>query len=185
MTLRLDEQSLELPIAETWRPLCTLNPLFPPSPTCVLGYDAYSHPVLSADSVRADRLLAWLNEQAATSATGPDSRRHRAFAGAWSRYGFHEDGFVSGLLTTVAPPGVAQPFSIKDADMEREVPFVVAMAWSFDVLEVVHAFAALLVGKALFIVVTVIGPIKQKRCVLIGTMVVLVRLTLIHCLRGA
>jgi hypothetical protein len=27
--------------------------------------------------------------------------------------------------------------------MEREVPFVVAMAWSFDVLEVVRAFAAL------------------------------------------
>jgi len=75
--------------------------------------------------VRAERLLAWLNEQAAT---GPDSRRHPAFAGAWTRYGFHEDGFVSGLLTTAALPGVAPLFSIIDADMEREVPFVVAMA---------------------------------------------------------
>jgi predicted NAD/FAD-binding protein len=53
----------------------TLNPLFPPSPTRVLGHYAYSHPVLSANSVRAQGLLARLNEQAATGATGPDSGR--------------------------------------------------------------------------------------------------------------
>jgi hypothetical protein len=48
------------------------------------------------------------------------------------------------------------------------------------VLEVVCAFAALLVGKVLSVVVTVIGPIKQEkvdqRRVLIGTMVIPVRL---------
>jgi hypothetical protein len=38
--------------------------------------------------------------------------------------------------------------------MEREVPFVVSMAWLFDVLEVMRAIATLLVGKALFVVVT-------------------------------
>jgi len=43
------------------------------------------------------------------------------------------------------------------------VPFIVEMAWSFDVLEVMHAFAALLVGKALFVVITVIGPTKQRK----------------------
>ena len=33
-----------------------------------------------------------------------------------------------------------ESFSIMDADMECEVPFVIAIAWSFDVLEVVRAF---------------------------------------------
>ncbi|KAF8490829.1 hypothetical protein F5888DRAFT_1637936 [Russula emetica] len=84
----------------------TLNPLFPPSYTRVLGHYAYSHPVLSADSMRAQRLLAQLNEQAATGVTGPDSGRHRAFAGAWTRYGFYEDGFSSGLRAAAALPGV-------------------------------------------------------------------------------
>lgn len=105
-----------------------LNTLFPSSPTRTLGHYTYSHPVLSVDSVRAQRLLARLNQQAVTAATGPDSDRHRAFAGAWTRYGFHEDGFASGLRAAAVLPGVAQPFSIKGADMEREVPFFVAMA---------------------------------------------------------
>jgi hypothetical protein len=55
------------------------------------------------------------------------------------------DGFASGLCAAAAAPGVAPPFLIKDADMERELPFVIAMPSSFDVLEVVRAFAALLV----------------------------------------
>jgi hypothetical protein len=113
--------------------------------------------LLSADSVHTQRLLAWLNEQAAT---GPDSGHHLAFRGALTRYGFHEDGFASGLCAAAVLPGITPPFLIKDADMERELPFIITMAWSIDVPEVVCAFSALLVWKALFVVVTVIGPIK-------------------------
>jgi len=63
----------------------------------------------------------------------------------------------------VALPGVTPPFSIKDADVECEVYFVVAMAWSFDAPEVMCTFAALLVEKALFVVATVTGPIRCLR----------------------
>lgn len=134
----------------------TLNPLFPPTPTRVLGHYAYSHPVLSADAVRAQRRLAQLNSQA------PVSGRHRAFAGAWTRYGFHEDGFASGLRATAALPGVALPFEIADADVERGEPRVGAIALSFDMLEVVRAFAALLVGRVLLAVFKATETVEQK-----------------------
>jgi predicted NAD/FAD-binding protein len=99
-----------------------LNPLFSSSPTRTLDHYTYSHPVLSADSVRAQRLLARLNQQAVTAATGLDSDRLRAFVCAWMRYGFHEDGFASGLRAAAVLHGVTQPFPTKGADMEREVP---------------------------------------------------------------
>lgn len=142
----------------------TLNPLFPPSPTRVLGHYAYSHPVLSADSVRAQHGLALLNAQATATTTGPDENgRHRAFAGAWTRYGFHEDGFASGLRAAAALPGVTPPFAIADADVERGEPSVGALARLFDALEIIRAFAALLVGKVLLALVRVIGPTEQKK----------------------
>jgi predicted NAD/FAD-binding protein len=142
----------------------TLNPLFPPSPTRVLGHYAYSHPVLSADSVRAQYELALLNAQATTT-TGPESGRHRVFAGAWTHYGFHEDGFASGLRAAAALPGVAPPFMITNADFERGKPFTTVMpvAWLFDVLEVVRAFTALLVVRVLLVVFRAIGPVERKK----------------------
>lgn len=136
----------------------TLNPLFPPSPTRVLGHYTYAHPVLSANAVRAQRRLAQLNAQAAEAGSG----QHRAFAGAWTRYGFHEDGFVSGLRVAAALPDVAPPFAIADADVERGEPRVGTMARLFDVLEVVRAFAALLVGRVLFVMITATSPVDQK-----------------------
>jgi predicted NAD/FAD-binding protein len=143
----------------------TLNPLFPPSPTRVLGHYAYSHPVLSADSVRAQYELALLNAQATRTTTGPESGRHRVFAGAWTHYGFHEDGFASGLRAAAALPGVAPPFMITNADFERGKPFTTVMpvAWLFDVLEVVRAFTALLVVRVLLVVFRAIGPVERKK----------------------
>jgi predicted NAD/FAD-binding protein len=147
----------------------TLNPLNPPSPTRVLGHYAYSHPVLSTDSVRAQHELALLNSQAtAMTTTGPEperSGRHRVFAGAWTRYGFHEDGFASGLRAAAALPGIEPPFRITDADIERGEPFITVMpvARLFDVLEVVRAFTALLVGRVLLVVFGAIGPVERKK----------------------
>ena len=134
----------------------TLNPLFPPSPTRVLGHYEYAHPVLSADAVRAQRRLAQLNSQA------PVSGRHRAFAGAWTRYGFHEDGFASGLRAAAALPDVALPFAIADADVERGEPRVGAIALLFDVLEVARAFTAMLVGRFLLAIFKATEPVEQK-----------------------
>ena len=145
----------------------TLNPLSPPSPACVLGHYTYSHPVLSADSVRAQSKLALLNDQATGTGTrmGPESGRHRVFAGAWTHYGFHEDGFASGLRTAAALPGVAPPFTITYADLERWKPFTTVMpvAWLFDILEVVRSFTALLIGRVLLVVFGAIGPVERKK----------------------
>jgi len=140
----------------------TLNPLFPPSPARVLGHYTYTHPVFSAGSVRAQYRLAQLNAQTAGTNEGQESGRHCTFAGAWARYGFHEDGFASGLRAAAALPGVTPPFKIVDADVERGEPRVDAMARLFDALEVMRAFAALLVGRVLFALVKEIWPIQKK-----------------------
>ncbi|KAH9980028.1 hypothetical protein BGW80DRAFT_1272690 [Lactifluus volemus] len=133
----------------------TLNPLSPPSSSRVLGRYSYSHPVLSSDAVRAQRALAQLNASAA------ESGRNRAFAGAWARYGFHEDGFTTGLRVAASLPGVALPFSIADADVERGEPSAGTMAHMFDVLEGVRAFIAFLVGKALIVLAAALGSTKK------------------------
>lgn len=140
----------------------TLNPLFPPSPTRVLGRYAFSHPVLSADSVRAQYKLSLLNAQATRRTTGPESGRHHVFAGAWTHNGFHEDGFTSGLRAAAALPGVEPPFVITDADDERGKPFttgVMPVACLFDVLDIVRASSALLVETVLSLVFALFGAI--------------------------
>ena len=90
------------------------------------------------------------------------SGRHRVFAGAWTRYGFHEDDFASGLRAAAALPDVALPFSIADADVERGEPRVDAIALLFDVLEVARAFAVLLVGRVLLAVFKATELVEQK-----------------------
>jgi hypothetical protein len=122
----------------------TLNPLFPPSSKHVLGHYEYSHPVVSGDGVRAQRRLVQLNARAT------ESGWHRAFAGAWTRYGFHEDGFVTGLRAAAALLCVVPPFVIADADVERGEPRAGAMAPVFDLL---RAYFILIIGSALFLVV--------------------------------
>jgi predicted NAD/FAD-binding protein len=126
----------------------TLNPLSPPSQKHLLGRYAYSHPVLSADAVRAQRRLAQLNSRAT------DSGRHRAFAGAWTRYGFHEDGFAAGLRAAAALPGVALPFAIVDADVERGEPCAGTIAYVFDMLEALRALVVVVVARVLRVMIT-------------------------------
>jgi len=122
----------------------TLNPPSPPSPEHALGRYAYTHPVLSTDGVRAQRRLVQLNARAI------ESGRHRAFAGAWSRYGFHEDGFAAGLRAAAVLPGVAPPFAIVDADVELGEPRAGVIARVFDVLNAVRVYSVLVIGSVLF-----------------------------------
>jgi predicted NAD/FAD-binding protein len=51
----------------------------------------YSHPVFDARAVEAQQRLA-----------GAQGRRGVWFAGAWTGYGFHEDGLKSGLAVATA-----------------------------------------------------------------------------------
>ncbi|KAH9999630.1 hypothetical protein BJV74DRAFT_944710 [Russula compacta] len=148
-----------IPASKHGHLFATLNPLSPPSPARVHGRYTYAHPVLSASATRAQRRLAQLNANARSS-------RPFAFAGAWTRYGFHEDGFTAGLRAAVtALPGVAPPFAIADADVLRGEPRVVrALVSAFDVLEAARALVALLFGRLmLFVRAVMIGPAAAEK----------------------
>ena len=71
--------------------IVSLNPLRPIRPEAVLGEWAYAHPVFDRAAVRAQQRLPTLQ-----------GRSHVWFCGAWTRYGFHEDGLVSGLAAVDA-----------------------------------------------------------------------------------
>ncbi|MDR7297099.1 putative NAD/FAD-binding protein [Pelomonas aquatica] len=66
--------------------IVSLNPLRQPAPERVLGRYTYAHPVFDDAAVRAQARLADIQGAGGVW-----------FAGAWTRYGFHEDGLLSGL----------------------------------------------------------------------------------------
>nr|WP_315397578.1 FAD-dependent oxidoreductase [uncultured Duganella sp.] len=71
--------------------IVSLNPLAAPDPAKVLREFDYAHPVFDAAAVAAQQRL------------GDIQGRHRVwFAGAWTGYGFHEDGLKSGLAVARA-----------------------------------------------------------------------------------
>jgi predicted NAD/FAD-binding protein len=76
-----------------WRtPLVvSLNPSRRIAPAKVIGNYAYSHPVFDAAAIDAQHRLPQIQGRANTW-----------FCGAWTRYGFHEDGLMSGLAVAAA-----------------------------------------------------------------------------------
>lgn len=64
----------------------TLNPIEEPRPETVVGEYAYHHPAFQEGSGEAKRRVAALQ-----------GKRRTWFAGAWTGYGFHEDGLASAL----------------------------------------------------------------------------------------
>jgi predicted NAD/FAD-binding protein len=79
------------PLPFTQPVLVTLNPLTPPRDGTVLGTFDYSHPVFDTGAILAQRRLPALQ-----------GRRNTWFAGAWTGWGFHEDGLKSGLAVAGA-----------------------------------------------------------------------------------
>ncbi|MEY3265280.1 MAG: hypothetical protein RL717_2757 [Pseudomonadota bacterium] len=71
--------------------IVSLNPINEPDPSTVLGRYDYAHPVFDAEAVAAQQALLSLQGQ-----------RNTWFAGAWTGYGFHEDGLKSGLAVARA-----------------------------------------------------------------------------------
>jgi predicted NAD/FAD-binding protein len=59
------------------------------APDSVLREIDYEHPLFTLDAIRAQKELSSLNR------LSPDQTTY--FAGAWFKYGFHEDGFTSAL----------------------------------------------------------------------------------------
>lgn len=76
-----------------WRTpvIVSLNPSRPIDPRRVHGRFDYSHPVFDAAALAAQQRLPALQ-----------GRRHTWFCGAWTRYGFHEDGLMSGEAVAAA-----------------------------------------------------------------------------------
>jgi predicted NAD/FAD-binding protein len=66
--------------------LVTLNPYREPAPGTVVGDYDYEHPVFDSAAVAAQGRLASIQ-----------GRRRAWFCGAWTGYGFHEDGLRSGM----------------------------------------------------------------------------------------
>ena len=64
----------------------SLNPAAPIAPAHILGDFDYAHPVFDAAAIRAQKELP-----------GLQGKQHSYFCGAWTGYGFHEDGLKSGL----------------------------------------------------------------------------------------
>jgi len=69
----------------------SLNPARQPDPAKVVGEYDYSHPVFDAAAIEAQQRLPQIQ-----------GRSNTWFCGAWTRYGFHEDGLMSGLAVSVA-----------------------------------------------------------------------------------
>jgi predicted NAD/FAD-binding protein len=65
--------------------IVSLNPVRPIDPARVIQEIAYAHPVFDRAAVAAQQHLLSLQGQ-----------RHTWYCGAWTRYGFHEDGMMSG-----------------------------------------------------------------------------------------
>lgn len=64
----------------------SLNPVRPIAPEHILGEYDYAHPVFDLAAIQAQQQVSTLQGQ-----------RHTYFCGAWTGYGFHEDGLKSGL----------------------------------------------------------------------------------------
>ncbi|KAI9094879.1 hypothetical protein DFS34DRAFT_627557 [Phlyctochytrium arcticum] len=78
----------------------TLNPLYEPDPAKVLGSWTYEHPLYAPETIAAQEKLNDIqNVQGVT------------YAGAWTNYGFHEDGTTSGLLAALSL-GASCPFPV-------------------------------------------------------------------------
>jgi predicted NAD/FAD-binding protein len=69
----------------------SLNPVREPDPACVQGEYDYAHPVFDQAAIAAQRRVPALQGVASTW-----------YCGAWTRYGFHEDGLMSGLAVVDA-----------------------------------------------------------------------------------
>lgn len=88
--------------------LVTLNPLQPPSPSLTQGTWTYNHPLYTPAAISAQKLLPSIQ-----------NTRGISYAGAWTKYGFHEDGFSSGIKIAIDHLDAKLPFKFVDSTFSR------------------------------------------------------------------
>ena len=79
------------PLPFTSPVIVSLNPIDEPDPRCVIDAYDYAHPVFDAAAIAAQNQLPTIQ-----------GKHNTWFAGAWTGYGFHEDGLKSGLAVAHA-----------------------------------------------------------------------------------
>lgn len=84
----------------------SLNPIHEPKPGTVFGEWAFEHPLFDAAAIDAQERLGSIQ-----------GHRRTWFAGAWTKYGFHEDGLRSGLAVARAL-GSPAPFDAQPVETE-------------------------------------------------------------------
>jgi hypothetical protein len=87
--------------------LVTLNPETPPSPSLTQATYEYRHPLYNARMVAAQEDLEKIQ-----------GKRGVWYAGAWTGYGFHEDGFASGMRVGLRLGG-SVPWEAQNAKFSR------------------------------------------------------------------
>lgn len=104
----------------------TLNPLVQPDPRKVVAEFNYTHPIYNQQLIDTQKKLKKINSDALDS-TGT------FFCGAWTNYGFHEDGFTSGLRVAEALEAEC-PFPIQDVhDYVRKLDESNRPSWLYSV----------------------------------------------------
>lgn len=88
--------------------LVTLNPVTQPDPLKVQGSWTYHHPLYNATAIRSQKQLSKIQ-----------NTRGISYAGAWTKYGFHEDGFSSGVKVAMEHLGAKLPFAFVDSTFSR------------------------------------------------------------------
>lgn len=122
-----------IPTQQFGHVLVTLNPLHLPPPQLIQGHYTYSHPLYNAAAIRAQGLLPRIQ-----------NTRGISYCGAWTKYGFHEDGFSSGLKVAQEHLGATLPFKFRDSTFSRgKRPRVGLRGWG---LRIVLVLVQLVIG---------------------------------------
>lgn len=96
-----------IPVSKFDNVLVTLNPETPPDPALTQAQYEYKHPLYNARMVAAQEELHRIQ-----------GKNGVWFAGAWTGYGFHEDGFSSGMRVGLQLGG-SVPWKVQDAKFSR------------------------------------------------------------------
>ncbi|KAL8750519.1 MAG: hypothetical protein Q9199_007012 [Rusavskia elegans] len=97
-----------IPRSEYGDVLVTLNPLWAPDPELTQGVWTYNHPQYNSEAIRCQKMLPMIQ-----------NTRGISYCGAWTKYGFHEDGFSSGLKVAMEHLGAKVPFHFTDSTFSR------------------------------------------------------------------
>ncbi|KAF1917158.1 hypothetical protein BDU57DRAFT_539355 [Ampelomyces quisqualis] len=98
-----------IPVSDFSDVLVTLNPQVPPSPSATQAIYEYRHPLYNARMIAAQEQMENIQGKGGVW-----------YAGAWTGYGFHEDGFSSGMNVGLRLGG-SVPWTVQNAKFSRGI----------------------------------------------------------------